>query len=70
MSGVPDGGDAYVLESVIHDWHDETALTILRNERTHARTQGECAKLLAQAGFRLDRVVRTATRHRSSRQPI
>ena len=59
MSGVPDGGDAYVLESVIHDWH-ETALTILRSVRTE-RTQGEFAKLLAQDGFRLDRVVRTAT---------
>ncbi|WP_370329176.1 methyltransferase [Mycolicibacterium hippocampi] len=98
MSSVPDGGDAYVLKSVIHDWDDETALTILRNVRTaipptgklllfemvlpdrptqslafmldlemlvtsggRERTQREYAKLLAQAGFRLDRVVRTAT---------
>ncbi|WP_307937221.1 methyltransferase [Salinispora arenicola] len=28
---VPEGGDAYVLKSVIHDWNDERSLTILRN---------------------------------------
>jgi len=28
---VPSGGDAYILKSVIHDWDDDRALTILRN---------------------------------------
>jgi ubiquinone/menaquinone biosynthesis C-methylase UbiE len=30
---VPEGGDAYVLKSVIHDWDDARALTILKNVR-------------------------------------
>jgi hypothetical protein len=30
---VPSGGDAYVLKSVVHDWEDSEALTILRNCR-------------------------------------
>ena len=31
FEAVPSGGDAYVLKSVIHDWDDARALTILRN---------------------------------------
>lgn len=34
LETVPDGADAYVLKSIIHDWDDETALRILRNVRT------------------------------------
>jgi hypothetical protein len=34
---VPDGGDAYVLKSVIHDWRDADAVRILRTVRTAAR---------------------------------
>ena len=30
---VPSGGDAYVLKSIVHDWEDAEALTILRNCR-------------------------------------
>ncbi len=30
---VPAGGDAYVLKSIVHDWEDAEALTILRNRR-------------------------------------
>ena len=33
---VPDGGDAYVLKHVIHDWPDDDAVHILRNVRTAA----------------------------------
>jgi hypothetical protein len=33
FAAVPGGGDAYVLKSVLHDWDDERALTILRNCR-------------------------------------
>jgi O-methyltransferase domain len=33
FDGVPEGGDAYVLKSVIHDWEDEEALAILRRCR-------------------------------------
>jgi len=31
LDGVPDGADAHVLKSVIHDWDDEQSLAILRN---------------------------------------
>ncbi|HEX6421930.1 MAG TPA: methyltransferase [Acidimicrobiales bacterium] len=33
FSSVPQGADAYLLKSVIHDWDDERATTILRNVR-------------------------------------
>ncbi len=39
--GVPEGGDLYLLKSVIHNWDDEAAVTILRRCRSampdHAR---------------------------------
>jgi hypothetical protein len=35
---VPDDGDAYVLQHVIHDWPDDDAVHILRNVRAAART--------------------------------
>jgi hypothetical protein len=41
FQAVPEGGDAYLLKHVIHDWNDERAVTILRNCRrampAHAR---------------------------------
>ena len=33
FASVPPGGDAYLLEGVLHDWDDERALHILRNCR-------------------------------------
>lgn len=36
FESVPEGGDAYVLKSVIHDWPDEEAVHILRNVRAAA----------------------------------
>jgi predicted O-methyltransferase YrrM len=33
FASVPDGGDLYLLKSVIHDWDDERAATILRHCR-------------------------------------
>ena len=33
LAAVPEGGDAYVLKSIVHDWDDERAATILRNCR-------------------------------------
>ena len=30
FEGVPEGGDAYVLKSIIHDWEDEESIAILR----------------------------------------
>jgi ubiquinone/menaquinone biosynthesis C-methylase UbiE len=39
FESVPEGGDAYVLKDIIHDWDDVRAMTILRNCRrvmTHA----------------------------------
>jgi hypothetical protein len=95
---VPDGGDAYVLKNVIHDWPDDDAVRILGNVRTAAaagkdvllvefvipehdreflgkwadlemliaaaareRTAAEYERLLDRAGFRLTRVVETAS---------
>ena len=34
---VPEGGDAYLLKSVLHDWEDEAAIEILRACRRAAR---------------------------------
>ena len=43
MESVPEGGDAYLLKTIIHDWDEETALLILRNVRA---AMGPNAKLL------------------------
>jgi DNA-binding transcriptional ArsR family regulator len=98
FDGVPDGGDAYVLKNVIHDWPDQDAVQILSNVRSAAgtgkrvllaefvipphdrefigkwadlemligaaareRTAPEYAQLLSRAGFRMTRVVQTAS---------
>lgn len=37
LETVPEGGDAYVLKNVIHDWPDADAVTILSNVRRAAR---------------------------------
>ncbi|ORB13607.1 methyltransferase [Mycobacterium noviomagense] len=95
---VPDGGDAYILKNIVHDWPDEKAVQILRNVRSVAhpgttvllvelvipehdrdfpgkwsdlemllnlgsreRTAAEYRMLLIQAGFRMTRVVQTAS---------
>ncbi len=34
LKAVPEGGDAYVMKHIIHDWDDEKASMILRNIRT------------------------------------
>jgi O-methyltransferase domain/Dimerisation domain len=39
FDSVPDGGDAYVLKNIIHDWPNEKALQILRNVRAAASPQ-------------------------------
>ena len=31
FDGVPDGGDAYIVSNVLHDWDDDQATAILRN---------------------------------------
>jgi SAM-dependent methyltransferase len=98
FDAVPEGGDAYVLKTVIHDWPDDDAVRILRNVRKAAapgkhvvlvelvmpqhdrefmgnwldlemllaldareRTASEYGRLLSEAGFRLTRVVPTAS---------
>ncbi|HEX4440452.1 MAG TPA: methyltransferase [Thermoanaerobaculia bacterium] len=95
---VPEGGDAYVLSHVIHDWSEPQCLTILGHCRDamgpggrlllvemvlpdgdgfhpgklldmtmlvapggQERTEKEYGALLAKAGFRLERVVPTAS---------
>jgi hypothetical protein len=98
FDGVPQGGDAYVLSHVIHDWTEEQCLTILGHCRAamrpggrllivemvlpegdgmhpgkllditmlvmpggQERTAPEYGELLGKAGFRLERVVPTAS---------
>lgn len=43
FDSVPEGGDAYLLKWVLHDWDDEEAAAILRACR---RAMGEAARLL------------------------
>jgi SAM-dependent methyltransferase len=40
FDGVPDGGDAYLLSGVIHDWSDEAAVRILKNCRRAIEPDG------------------------------
>lgn len=98
FDSVPEGGDAYLMKAIIHDWNDDDALKILGNIRSaiapdgkllllesalperassdigmlidlemlvavggRERTHSEWANLLGRAGFRLNRVVHTAT---------
>jgi hypothetical protein len=41
FEAIPEGGDAYVMKAIIHDWNDEKALKILRNCRRAIRNDGE-----------------------------
>ena len=43
FEAIPDGADAYLLKSIIHDWQDEQAVGILTNCRKAA---GEAGKVL------------------------
>ncbi|ULE35921.1 acetylserotonin O-methyltransferase [Mycobacterium sp. IDR2000157661] len=45
LERVPGGGDAYVMKNIIHDWDDESSLTILRNIRTAITPQGKLLML-------------------------
>jgi hypothetical protein len=40
FDSVPEGGDAYILKGVIHDWPDEDAARILRNTRRAIHPDG------------------------------
>jgi hypothetical protein len=51
FKSVPQGGDAYILSHVIHDWSEA--------QGGEERTADEYAALLAKAGFKLTRVVPT-----------
>ncbi len=39
FKAVPQGGDAYIMKHIIHDWNDAEAITILKNIRS-ARNPG------------------------------
>jgi hypothetical protein len=56
---IPAGGDAYVLQTVIHDWDDEPSVRILQTCR---RSMGEGAKLLL-----VEQVVPAGNDHHSSK---
>ncbi len=40
LEEVPVGGDIYILQRILHDWDDETCLTILRNCRRAMHNDG------------------------------
>ena len=40
FKAVPEGGDAYVMKWIIHDWEDEKAITILKNCRSQMQPNG------------------------------
>ncbi len=40
FDAVPEGGDAYLLKGIVHDWSDESALKILKNCRRAIRPNG------------------------------
>lgn len=98
FDAIPDGGDAYLLKNVIHDWPDDEAAHILGNVRNAAaagknvllvefvipphsrefigkwadlemlviadareRSAAEYARLLSRTGFRMTRIVETAS---------
>jgi hypothetical protein len=37
---VPDGGDTYMLKSILHNWEDNSCITILRNCRKAMKNDG------------------------------
>ncbi len=41
FQAVPEGGDAYLLKDIIHDWEDERALVILQRCRQAMRADGK-----------------------------
>ncbi len=43
FDAVPEGGDAYILSHVIHDWNEEQCLTILGNVRRAMKPGARCA---------------------------
>lgn len=98
FKSVPEGGDAYVMKWIIHDWDDEKSIAILKNIHRamnpdgkllliemvvagrnqpdlskfmdlnmlvmtggRERTEPEFGALLGAAGFKLTRVIRTAS---------
>lgn len=40
FAGLPTGGDAYLLATIIHDWNDENAVAVLRNVRQAMGREG------------------------------
>jgi hypothetical protein len=41
FKSVPEGGDAYIMKWIIHDWDDERAITILKNCRNQMQSNGK-----------------------------
>jgi O-methyltransferase domain len=47
FESVPEGGDAYVLKDIVHDWDDDPAVAILRNcRRVMAHTPADTTRVL------------------------
>jgi hypothetical protein len=50
FDSVPEGGDAYMLKMIVHDWEDEDALRILRNIAAVLRPDGAVLVIERQLG--------------------
>ena len=47
FESVPEGGDAYVLKDIVHDWDDDRAMAILRNcRRVMAHAMADTTRVL------------------------
>ena len=67
MESVPDGADAYVMKSIIHDWDDAMAEKILRNVRTAIAPNGRVLLLERRAAGAGDRELGSRARHGDAR---
>lgn len=57
FKSVPDGGDAYMLKSIIHDWDDERSLVILENCRQAMPAHGTLLVLERVLPARVEAIV-------------
>lgn len=48
FQSVPEGGDAYLMKNIIHDWPDDRALTILRNCRAALKNKPDGRVILLE----------------------
>jgi len=58
FEAVPEGGDAYVLKDIVHDWDDDRATAILAN----------CRRAMAQASTLSTKLLAVSAQRRNTRR--